>query len=97
MLWFPEWWVKTRSPAYPMQTWPALDVSRAFWLCFVTLDRAYFQTGTLPEVGTLCQADLKPLVGSPLHPTSQNFSAADRRLFDALMAEVHRGPLIPML
>ncbi|CAI7660768.1 unnamed protein product [Penicillium glandicola] len=67
-------------------------------ICVAKAIRHYFQTGALPVVGTLCQADLKPLVGSPQHHTkdSQNFSPADRKLFEALMAEVQRAPLFSL-
>ncbi|KAK4862864.1 hypothetical protein LT330_002997 [Penicillium expansum] len=67
-------------------------------ICVAKAIRHYFQTGTLPVVGTLCQADLKPLVGSPHHheAITQSFNPSDRKLFDALMAEVHRSPLFPL-
>ncbi|KAJ5788753.1 hypothetical protein N7457_003743 [Penicillium paradoxum] len=66
-------------------------------ICVAKAIRHYFQTGTLPMVGTICEADLKPLVGSPHHATaSRSFSPSDRRLFDALMAEVQRAPLFPI-
>ncbi|KAJ5448442.1 hypothetical protein N7445_003263 [Penicillium cf. griseofulvum] len=67
-------------------------------ICVAKAIRHYFQTGTLPVRGTLCQADLKPLVGSPHHrdTISQSFSPADRKLFEALMEEVQRGPLFPL-
>ncbi|KAJ5187880.1 hypothetical protein N7449_010874 [Penicillium cf. viridicatum] len=67
-------------------------------ICVAKAIRHYFQTGTLPVVGTLCQADLKPLVGSPHHHAtiSQNFSPSDRKLFKALMAEVQRAPPFPL-
>ncbi|KAJ5697035.1 hypothetical protein N7536_007447 [Penicillium majusculum] len=67
-------------------------------ICVAKAIRHYFQTGTLPVVGTLCQADLKPLVGSPRHHAtiSQNFSPSDRKLFEALMAEVQRAPPFPL-
>lgn len=60
--------------------------------------RHYFQTGTLPVVGTLCQADLKPLVGAPNQAmtVSQALSPADRKLFGALLAEVQQGPVLPV-
>ncbi|KAJ6156529.1 hypothetical protein N7497_005414 [Penicillium chrysogenum] len=67
-------------------------------ICVAKAIRHYFQTGKLPVTGTLCEADLKPLVGSPhRHATiSQSSSPADRKLFEALMAEVHRAPLFPL-
>lgn len=59
--------------------------------------RQYFQTGALPTVGTLCQADLKPLVGAPDQAvTVSRMSPADRKLFWALMAEVRRESLFPL-
>lgn len=33
-------------------------------LCVAKKIRAYFQTGLLPEPGTVCEADEKPLIGS---------------------------------
>ncbi|CAG8893419.1 unnamed protein product [Penicillium egyptiacum] len=67
-------------------------------ICVAKAIRHYFQTGKLPVAGTLCEADLKPLVGSPYHHAtiSPSFSPADRKLFEALMAEVHRAPLFPL-
>jgi hypothetical protein len=66
-------------------------------ICVAKSIRHYFQTGTLPAVGTLCQADLKPLVGTPNQAmaVSQALSPADRKLFGALMAEVQQGPISP--
>lgn len=67
-------------------------------ICIAKAIRNYFQTGALPTAGTLCQADLKPLVGSPDHAAtlSESLSPADRKLFKALMAEVERGPTFPI-
>ncbi|KAJ6099007.1 hypothetical protein N7467_000542 [Penicillium canescens] len=67
-------------------------------ICIAKAIRNYFQTGALPAAGTLCQADLKPLVGSPDHAAtlSESLSPADRKLFKALMAEVERGPMFPV-
>ncbi|KAJ5641642.1 hypothetical protein N7490_005642 [Penicillium lividum] len=64
-------------------------------MCTAKAIRAYFQAGDLPEMGTLCQADLKPLVGhvDQIPVTIQSMTAADRELFDALMGEVRRGYL----
>ncbi|CAG8212555.1 unnamed protein product [Penicillium salamii] len=66
-------------------------------VCVAKAIRHYFQTGTLPSEGTLCQADLKPLVGAPNQAVavSQSLSPSDRRLFEALMAEVRQGPVFP--
>jgi hypothetical protein len=63
-------------------------------ICVAKAIRQYFQTGSMPIVGTICQADLKPLVGAPDQATtaSEALSLADRKLFGALLAEVQRGP-----
>jgi hypothetical protein len=60
-------------------------------LCVAKAIRNYFQTGELPAVGTLCEADLKPLVGSHQQVKAQDLTCADRKLMDALMAEVEHG------
>ncbi|GLI79925.1 hypothetical protein PoHVEF18_008273 [Penicillium ochrochloron] len=60
-------------------------------LCVAKAIRNYFQNGELPAVGTLCEADLKPLVGSRQQVKAQDLSCADRKLMDALMAEVEQG------
>ncbi|EKV11473.1 Proteinase, putative [Penicillium digitatum PHI26] len=67
-------------------------------ICVAKAIRHYFQTGALPTEGTLCEADLKPLVGSPHHlaKITQSLNPSDRRLFEALMAEVQRSPLYPL-
>lgn len=67
-------------------------------ICIAKAIREYFQTGTLPVVDTLCQADLKPLVGAPnqVKIFSESLSPADQRLFEALMAEVRQGPTLPV-
>lgn len=67
-------------------------------VCVAKAIRHYFQTGDLPDVGTLCQADLKPLVGAPneVEAVSSKLSPADRKLFGALMAEVRQGPVFPV-
>ncbi|KAJ5919828.1 Peptidase S33 tripeptidyl aminopeptidase-like C-terminal [Penicillium verhagenii] len=64
-------------------------------VCVASLIRIYFQTGNLPDIGTICQADLKPLVGhiDQVPIKAQSMTAADRKLFDVLMAEVKRGYL----
>jgi hypothetical protein len=53
--------------------------------------RKYFQTGALPAIGTLCEADLKPLFGSRGKVEGQGLSCADQKLMDAVMAEVEQG------
>ncbi|KAF3392593.1 Tripeptidyl aminopeptidase [Penicillium rolfsii] len=60
-------------------------------LCVAKAIRNYFQTGRLPESGTVCEADLKPLVGSRQPVKAQYLSCADRKLMDAVMAEVELG------
>ncbi|CEJ61201.1 hypothetical protein PMG11_09739 [Penicillium brasilianum] len=62
-------------------------------LCVAKAIRKYFQTGALPAVGTLCEADLKPLVGSRGKVEEQGLSCADQKLMDAVMAEVKQGYL----
>ncbi|KAF4181789.1 hypothetical protein CNMCM8927_002666 [Aspergillus lentulus] len=54
---------------------PSLCVSKAI--------RAYFQNGVLPDPGTVCSADLKPLLGGS--GSVQTMNAADRAMYDALM------------
>ncbi|GIK05392.1 hypothetical protein Aspvir_009501 [Aspergillus viridinutans] len=54
---------------------PSLCVSKAI--------RAYFQSGVLPDPGTVCGADLKPLLGKS--GSFQAMNAADRAMYDALM------------
>ncbi|PKX89341.1 putative proteinase [Aspergillus novofumigatus IBT 16806] len=45
--------------------------------------RAYFQSGVLPDQGTVCSADLKPLLGESGSVHAMN--AADRAMYGALM------------
>ncbi|RHZ64523.1 hypothetical protein CDV55_107399 [Aspergillus turcosus] len=54
---------------------PSVCVSKAI--------RAYFQSGALPDPGTLCGADLKPLLGES--GSVQAMNAGDRAIYDALM------------
>ncbi|KAJ6110570.1 hypothetical protein N7486_002805 [Penicillium sp. IBT 16267x] len=67
-------------------------------VCIAKLIRAYFQTGDLPEVGTICSADLKPMVGhiDQMPITPQSMTAADRKLFEVLIAEAKQGYLALM-
>lgn len=66
-------------------------------VCIAKAIRQYFQTGDLPAMGKLCQADLKPLVGAPDQAvTVSRMSPADRKLFWALMAEVRRESPFPI-
>lgn len=62
-------------------------------LCVAKSIRNYFQTGGLPTSGTLCLADLKPLVGNLGEVTSisQDRTSADQRLLEVLIAETERG------
>ncbi|KAJ5591469.1 Peptidase S33 tripeptidyl aminopeptidase-like C-terminal [Penicillium hispanicum] len=62
-------------------------------LCISKAIRSYFQTGALPKAETLCDADLKPLVGAPSKHAEliQDMDPADRELFEVLMEEVQRG------
>ncbi|RAK99936.1 putative proteinase [Aspergillus ibericus CBS 121593] len=60
-------------------------------VCVHKLIRKYFQTGELPPPGTVCKADIKPLLGAS--PTAQERSAGDQRLYDALMEEAQRMPI----
>ncbi|KAF7114674.1 hypothetical protein CNMCM5793_009625 [Aspergillus hiratsukae] len=54
---------------------PSVCVSKAI--------RAYFQSGALPDPGTLCGADLKPLLGES--GSVQAMNVGDRAIYDALM------------
>ncbi|KAK5800736.1 hypothetical protein VI817_002948 [Penicillium citrinum] len=62
-------------------------------LCVSKTIRNYFQTGALPAAGTLCEADLKPLVGAPSGSLGLNgpLSPGDRELMDASIEQVMRG------
>jgi len=67
-------------------------------MCVAKSIRIYFQTGELPAAGALCEADLKPLVGTPHKAKTKDMNVTDGRLFDALMAEVNLGhwPGLPL-
>ncbi|KAJ5171940.1 hypothetical protein N7492_004533 [Penicillium capsulatum] len=62
-------------------------------MCVARAIRDYFQAGTLPQNSTLCEADMKPLIGRVEHAgaLAQDMSPGDRVLFGALMAEVRAG------
>lgn len=64
-------------------------------MCIAKSIRAYFQKGDLPDAGTICLADLKPIVGrvDQMPITTQSMIAADRKLFQALIAETKQGYL----
>lgn len=69
-------------------------------VCVAKSIRTYFQTGNLPATGTLCEADLKPLVGAPQKATAlrQTMNDTDRKLFEALLSNVNLGhwPGLPL-
>ncbi|KAJ5280460.1 hypothetical protein N7478_005832 [Penicillium angulare] len=64
-------------------------------LCVAKEIRNYFQNGNLPQAGTLCLADLKPLVGrvGQVPIVGQATTLADRELLQALIREVELGYL----
>jgi hypothetical protein len=51
--------------------------------------RKYFQTGELPKPGTVCDADLKPMLGSP-KKTQEGKSLDDIALQEAVLEEAQR-------
>ncbi|KAL2867640.1 putative proteinase [Aspergillus lucknowensis] len=62
---------------------PSLCVSKAI--------RKYFQTGELPAAGTVCDADLKPLLGNPSKVEEHlTRSPEDGALYKALLEEAQR-------
>ncbi|KAJ5132081.1 Peptidase S33 tripeptidyl aminopeptidase-like C-terminal [Penicillium atrosanguineum] len=69
-------------------------------VCIAKSIRNYFQTGDLPATGTLCEADLKPLVGAPQKAAAlrHDMNDADMKLFDALLKDVNLGhwPALPL-
>ncbi|KAJ5151287.1 Peptidase S33 tripeptidyl aminopeptidase-like C-terminal [Penicillium canariense] len=67
-------------------------------LCVAKAIRDYFQSGSLPAAGTLCEADLKPLIGPLNKVHRQDLGHADGKLMDALMAELEHGffPRLPL-
>ena len=62
-------------------------------MCTAKAIRTYFQTGDLPDVEAICLADLKPMVGhvDQMPIATQSMTAADRKLFEALIAETKQG------
>ncbi|KAL4885726.1 TAP-like protein-domain-containing protein [Aspergillus karnatakaensis] len=62
-------------------------------ICVSQSIRKYFQTGELPASGTICDADLKPLIGAPNKIAGEK-SPEDAILYEALLEEVQR-PRIP--
>ncbi|KAJ6131342.1 Peptidase S33 tripeptidyl aminopeptidase-like C-terminal [Penicillium sp. IBT 18751x] len=69
-------------------------------VCVAKSIRTYFQNGDLPAPGTLCEADLKPLVGAPQKAAAlrHDMNDSDKKLFNALLADVHLGhwPGLPL-
>uniref|UniRef100_A0A093W186 Putative hydrolase n=2 Tax=Talaromyces marneffei PM1 TaxID=1077442 RepID=A0A093W186_TALMA len=58
-------------------------------VCSAKAIRKYFQTGQLPETGTLCYSDFEPLIDTPqetalIHNMS---STSDRRLYEAMLQD----------
>lgn len=58
-------------------------------LCVAKAIRQYFQTGALPDLGVLCDADMKPLVGNSTL-SAKGLSDGDKELMQAMMGEVNR-------
>lgn len=52
-------------------------------LCTAKYVRAYFEDGTLPEEGTVCEVDELPFIGT-VHGEADALSVEDRQLLDAL-------------
>lgn len=69
-------------------------------LCIAKSIRAYFQSGILPDPGTVCVADEKPLIGPTPSSLEQVRSAADDVLLRVIRDEVLRfrdiGPFLPL-
>ncbi|KAH9840062.1 alpha/beta-hydrolase [Rhodofomes roseus] len=61
-------------------------------LCTAKHVRAYFENGTLPDEGTVCEVDELPFVGT-IHGEVDAMSAEDRELLDAFRS---LGEAIPM-
>ncbi|KAL3448127.1 TAP-like protein-domain-containing protein [Aspergillus insuetus] len=61
-------------------------------VCVSTSIRRYFQTGELPAAGTVCDADLKPLLGNPgkIEEDHSVRSVDDVALYKALLEEAQR-------
>ena len=53
-------------------------------ICTAKAVRRYFQTGALPEPGTICEADMKPLLGERPSLKTDEMSVADVELYEAL-------------
>jgi hypothetical protein len=56
-------------------------------LCVYKSIRQYFQTGEIPPSGTICEPDLRPLIGRAGMRDMKG--AADGKLWDAIL-EVHQ-------
>lgn len=56
-------------------------------LCTAKHVRAYFQNGTLPAIGTVCEVDVLPFIGNVTHSGGDEVSALeeeDRVLLEAM-------------
>jgi hypothetical protein len=58
-------------------------------ICISQSIRKYFQTGKLPAPGTVCDADLKPLIGVP-NKVEKERSLDEVMLYNALLEEAQR-------
>ncbi|KAL4784990.1 TAP-like protein-domain-containing protein [Aspergillus varians] len=58
--------------------------------CIAQSIRRYFQTGSLPAAGTVCDADLKPLLGAPKKTAAEAKSVDEMALDKALLEEAQR-------
>lgn len=64
-------------------------------LCIAKGIRQYFQSGELPDVDVVCEADMKPLLGSTMM-IKEGMTESEKVLMQAMMNEVQRvrrGPL----
>ncbi|KAH9943796.1 alpha/beta-hydrolase [Amylocystis lapponica] len=61
-------------------------------ICTAKHVRTYFENGTLPEEGTVCEVDELPFVGS-VHSQVEAMSVEDRELLDALKGLVDVVPM----
>lgn len=62
-------------------------------LCTAKYVREYFEDGTLPEEGTVCEVDGLPFIGA-VNGEANAMSVEDRELLDALRG---LGEAIPMM
>lgn len=64
-------------------------------LCIAKGIRQYFQSGELPDADVVCEADMKPLLGSTIM-IKEGMTEGEKVLMQAMMNEVQRvrrGPL----